>query len=216
LIKGAIFDLDGTLLDSMFIWGVVGDSYLVSIGYTPRENLSERFRTYTMEQAADYYISEYGVPMSREEILRGIAEHIKDYYLNEVRLKPGAAEFLQLLHGKNIKMCVATATYGHLGEKVLEKWGVRHYFSRIFTCDELGKSKKQPDIYFAAAEHLELAPSEILVFEDSIHALKTAHDAGFVTVGIYDEHEKNRDEMKKLSAVYLESFENTAEAEKLL
>ena len=110
MIKSAIFDVDGTLLDSMFIWDTLGETYLRSIGYTPKENLNETFKNMSLYQAACYYISEYGVTLSVEEIMDGVNLMIRDFYLNDVKLKPYAADFLQRLNSKGIRMCIATAT----------------------------------------------------------------------------------------------------------
>ena len=98
MIKGAIFDLDGTLFDSMFIWDTIGEIYLRSIGYEPKENLNETFKTMSLYNAACYYKSEYGVTLSVDEIMDGVNRMVEKYYINEVQLKPGVYDFVKHLH----------------------------------------------------------------------------------------------------------------------
>ena len=171
MIKSAIFDVDGTLLDSMFIWDTLGETYLRSIGYTPKENFNETFKNMSLYQAACYYISEYGVTLSVEEIMDGVNLMIRDFYLNDVKLKPYAADFLQRLNSKGIRMCIATATNKIIVEAVLEKYDIRKYFSEVYTCSSVGYGKDKPIIYRIAAEHLKTDKFETLVFEDALYAL---------------------------------------------
>ncbi|MEH2951690.1 HAD family hydrolase [Candidatus Merdisoma sp. JLR.KK011] len=138
MIKNAIFDVDGTLLDSMFIWDTLGETYLRSIGYTPKENLNETFKNMSLYQAACYYISEYGVTLSVEEIMDGVNLMIRDFYLNDVKLKPYAADFLQRLNSKGIRMCIATATDKIIVEAVLEKCDG---FNTVAVFDEFEKQQ---------------------------------------------------------------------------
>ena len=138
MIKSAIFDVDGTLLDSMFIWDTLGETYLRSIGYTPKENLNETFKNMSLYQAACYYISEYGVTLSVEEIMDGVNLMIRDFYLNDVKLKPYAADFLQRLNSKGLRMCIATATDKIMVEAVLEKYDG---FNTVAVFDEFEKQQ---------------------------------------------------------------------------
>ncbi len=120
MIKGAIFDLDGTLLDSMSIWDTIGRDYLRSLGIEPKENLAETFKTFTLEQSAEYYRTHYGVTLSVDEIIYGVNGMIEDFYRDTVPLKKGAAKFLESLFRSGVKMCIATVTNKHLVEAVFE------------------------------------------------------------------------------------------------
>ena len=113
-IRGAIFDVDGTLLDSMFIWDTIGETYLRSIGYQPKENLNETFKNMSLHQAACYYQTEYGVTLSIDQIMDGVNAMLERYYRFEVPLKPGVAELLERLRQSGVKLCIATATDRHL------------------------------------------------------------------------------------------------------
>ena len=206
MIKGAIFDLDGTLLDSMFIWDTIGEEYLRSIGKEPHEDLKETFMTLTLEEAAEYYREHYGVTLSVKEIVDGVNAMVEQTYRTKVTLKPGISEYLAWLKENGVRMCVATVTDRYLVEETLERLGVRHYFSEIFTCAEVGFGKDKPIIYQKALEHLGTAKDETYVFEDMLFALNTAKTDGFPTVGVYDRHEEHQDELKELADYYIFDF----------
>mgnify|MGYP003466362462 FL=1 len=206
MIKGAIFDLDGTLLDSMFIWDTIGEEYLRSLGKEPHEDLKETFMTLTLEEAAEYYREHYGVTLSVKEIVDGVNAMVEQTYRTKVTLKPGIAEYLAWLKENGVRMCVATVTDRYLVEETLERLGVRHYFSEIFTCAEVGFGKDKPVIYQKALEHLETEKRDTYVFEDMLFALNTAKTDGFPTVGVYDRHEAHQDELKELADYYIFDF----------
>ena len=206
MIKGAIFDFDGTLLDSMFIWDTIGEEYLRSLGKEPHEDLKETFMTLTLEEAAVYYREHYGVTLSVKEIVDGVNAMVEQTYRTKVTLKPGIAEYLAWLKENGVRMCVATVTDRYLVEETLERLGVRHYFSEIFTCAEVGFGKDKPIIYQKALEHLETEKRDTYVFEDMLFALNTAKTDGFPTVGVYDRHEVHQDELKGLADYYIFDF----------
>jgi len=206
MIKGAIFDLDGTILDSMFIWDTIGEDYLRFLGKEPKENLKETFKTFTLEQAAQYYRENYEVTLSVNDIVDGVNKMVKRYYAETVKLKPGIEEFLEKLKAKGVKMCIATVTDKHLVEPALGRLGVRDYFSEIFTCSEVGHSKEEPHIYREAQKHLNTEKGETVVFEDALHALKTAKADGFVAIGVFDIHEENQGEFKRMADCYIEYY----------
>ena len=206
MIKGAIFDLDGTILDSMFIWDTIGEDYLRSLGIEPKENLKETFKTFTLEQAAQYYIENYEVTLSVDEIIDGVNKMVEGYYAETVKLKPGIEVFLEKLKAKGIKMCIATVTDKHLVEAALGRLGIRNCFSEIFTCASVGHSKEEPHIYREAQKHLNTEKGETVVFEDALHALKTAKADGFVTVGVFDIHEENQEELERMADCYIENY----------
>ena len=206
MIKGAIFDLDGTLLDSMFIWDTIGEEYLRSLGKEPHEDLKETFMTLTLEEAAEYYREHYGVTLSVKEIVDGVNAMVEQTYRTKVTLKPGISEYLAWLKENGVRMCVATVTDRYLVEETLDRLGVRHYFSEIFTCAEVGFGKDKPIIYQKALEHLGTEKSDTYVFEDLPFALNTAKTDGFPTVGVYDRHEAHQDELKELADYYIFDF----------
>ena len=206
MLKGAIFDFDGTLVDSMFIWDTIGEDYLRSLGKKPHEDLKETFMTLTLEEAAEYYRTHYGVTLSVKEIVDGVNVMVEGIYRTKVTLQPRVAEYLAWLRVNGVRMCVATVTDRYLVEETLDRLGILQYFSEIFTCAEVGYGKDKPIIYRKALEHLDTAKNETYVFEDSLFALKTAKADGFTTVGVYDRHENRQDSLKNLADYYIVDF----------
>ena len=206
MIKGAIFDFDGTIVDSMWIWDTLGEDYLRTLGKEPKENLTEVFKTFTLEQAAQYYRMHYGITLSIKEIVDGVNAMVEKYYASKVSLKQGVSDFLQKLSEKGVKMCVATVTDRYLVENTLERLKIRKYFSEIFTSAEVGSDKTTPGIYRAALRHLGTEKSETVVFEDAYHALMTAKNDGFAVVAVYDQSETGQIAMRAEADYYISDY----------
>lgn len=215
-IRGAIFDVDGTLLDSMFIWDTIGENYLRSIGYKPRENLNEVFKNMSLHQAACYYQSEYGVTLSIAEIMDGVNAMLERYYRCEVPLKAGAAGLLARFHQAGVKLCIVTATDRYLVDAALSRLGVRSYFGEIFTCSEVGHGKDEPHIFDAALNFLGTEKSETIVFDDALYAIRTAKNAGFPVAAVYDVHELEQEKVHCLADLYLDTLCQLYKIEKFL
>lgn len=205
-LRGAIFDMDGTLLDSMQVWENAGEDYLRTLGCVPEEGVGELMKSMSLQQAALYCRERYALPLSVEEIMAGVNGRVERFYRQEARLKPGAADFLRTLSQQGVGMCLATATDLHLVEAALDRCGVRTYFSALFTCTQVGSGKDEPHIYRAALRHLGTGRADTLVFEDALYAARTAKGDGFVTVGVADAYEKNEGELERLSDFFLRDF----------
>ena len=202
-IQGAIFDVDGTLLDSMSVWDTIGERYLRSVGYTPREGLNEAFKNMSLHQAACYFRAEYGAALSIQQITDGVNAMLEQYYGREVALKPGVTELLERFQGAGVRMCIATATDRYLVDAALSRLGVRPRFLEIFTCGEVGHDKDEPFIFEAALDLLGTERGETLVFDDSLYAIRTAKRAGFPVAAVYDPHEPAQEEVRRLADFYL-------------
>ena len=194
MIKGAIFDVDGTLLDSMGIWKDVGVRYLNSIGIEAEPDLGNILFTMSIQEGAQYVKEHYHLSQETDEIEQNVLDIISDYYKETAPLKSGAVELLEKLRNSNIPMTIASSNNKKEIEMAFERLEIAKYFDRIFTCEEAGAGKTKPDIYLQAAEYLGTRPEETLVFEDVIHAVRTAKKAGFQVVGIYDEASKDDQE----------------------
>lgn len=206
-IEGAIFDLDGTLLDSMSIWETLGEDYLSSKGKKAEVNLKEKLETMSLIEAAEYFVSEYGLTLTTEEILEGFNEMISDYYSERAIVKPGVKEFLEKLKSRNVKMCIATSNDRKLVEKSLEKNDMLGYFEHILTCNEVGFGKDNVEIFKRGLNLLGTSIDKTYVFEDALFAIKTVKQVGLPVVGVFDESwESQQEEIKKIADVYINSF----------
>lgn len=182
MIRGAIFDLDGTLLDSMPVWEHASETYLMRKGIHVKERLSEVLFSMSMRQGAEYVKENYGLPETADEIISGVDSIVMEAYRTQVEAKPGVPKLLERMKEKGIRMVVATSTDRPMAESGLKRTGLLGYFERIFTCTEIGAGKRQPDIYLAAKEYLGIPQAGIWVFEDALYAIKAACTAGFFTV----------------------------------
>ena len=205
-VRGAIFDMDGTLLDSMGIWETVGEDYLRARGRTPAPGLRETLRPMSLRQAAAYCRRTYGLPESEEEIAAGVNAMVADFYRETAPLKEGVRAALEAMRAAGVRMCVATATDRPLAECALRRCGVWEFFG-LLTCSEVGAGKDTPAIYEAGLQLLGTRKAETLVFEDALHAVQTAKAAGFPVVGVYDAHAAGQqDALRALCDRYLRSF----------
>lgn len=212
MIKAAIFDLDGTLLDSLAIWENAGTLYLGHRGIRVEEDLGRKLFPLTIEQAADYLREHYLPQADVREIIDGVLGEIRDFYLYDVELKQGAKELLEHLVRSGISMAAATSGDGRLARAALERLGAGRYLQHIYTCTEVGAGKDQPLIYQQAAADLQADPADTWVFEDALHAIRTAKAAGFITVGVYDPFHKNeREEIRREADYYLENLTDYAD-----
>jgi len=211
-IKGIIFDFDGTLVDSMFIWQMIGSDYLLSKNIKPKKNLYNSLKSLSLEEAAEYYQKNYNIKDNKSKILKDINIILKNYYLNKVCLKEGVKEFLNFLFINKIEMCIATATDKEMVEIVLSKYRLNKYFKKVLTCNEVGEGKNSSLIFDKAISSLELKKEQVYIFEDSLHAIETAKKNGFKIVGVEDFYSKeDKEQIVMLSDRYLDSFTNWRE-----
>ncbi len=205
-LKCCIFDFDGTLFDSMFIWDQAGELYLRSQGKTPLPSTAEDLRTMSLRQAAQYFQTTYALPFPVEEIMEGINRTVEAFYFHDALPKPGVTALLEQLRQAGVAMGIATATDRYQIEAALRRCGLEHYFDAIFTCSEVGHGKERPEIYRMALEHLGADRGSCVVFEDALHAVKTAKADGFPVVAVYDVSEPRQDQLIALADCYLTDF----------
>lgn len=212
MIKCAIFDADGTLIDSMSMWKNISYRYMETKGLTLPEGEHKVLNCLSLEQCAAYYL-EHGVSGTREQVQQEIVACSLEGYRTGVGEKPHAAEFVRLLHENGVKIAVATASNREGVEAALERNGMLRYVDFLVTCTEIGKSKETPDIFLLCGAQFSANPEECVVFEDSVYALKTARAAGFFTVAIRDDIEgdeafleENIRKLKENADRYIEDY----------
>lgn len=206
--KGAIFDLDGTLLDSMYVWADVNKLFLKSRGLAAPKGYVETITPMFSREAADYAISTLGLTDDPEALIREWDDMAADIYANDIALKPGADEYLQRLKDKGVKLGVATALGKNLYKPVLTHNGVYGLFDAFASSGEVKRSKAFPDVYLLAAERIGVEPADCMVFEDITTGVKGARAGGFSTCGVYEPW--SFDEQAGLESeadFYIKSFE---------
>lgn len=206
MLKGAIFDFDGTLFDSMFIWDTAGEVYLRSIGIKPGEDLQKVLKPMSLLQSATYIREKYAIPLTVEEIMDGINRTVEDFYFHTVQPKEGVIPFLEQMKEKGIKMCIATATDRYQVEAALKRCGMEFFFSEIFTCTDVGHGKDESIIFQKAMDYLGTTKADTVVIEDAYHAARTAKADGFITVAVYDSHETKQSVLHSVSDCFIENF----------
>ena len=202
MIKGVIFDIDGTLLDSMPLWNNLGERYLQKLGFTEEETegLSQRISTMPFAEGIHYIKKEYSLDIAEERIREQLQEMIAGAYCDEIVLKAGVKEYLQFLKERGIPCILATAGDTSLATVALKRLKVWEEFQGLLLCEEFNTSKREEKIYQLAMERLSLSkPEEVLVCEDVLHAIKSAKQAGFQVCGILDE--ANREDWAMIQEV---------------
>ncbi len=188
--KGIIFDLDGTLLDSMGLWKNLGSDYLKKLKENEYpdieipEDFEMRLKTLTLKEAAILVKDMYHINKSVDNILEDIKEMVADQYKYDVQLMPFAKELLDEQRMLGTKMCILTASEKSYVLEALKRLEVLDYFEFVITCTELDMNKNTPDSYIRTAQMLGLSVDEVTVFEDAKHAIETAKAGGFRVVEI--------------------------------
>lgn len=206
-IEGAVFDLDGTLLDSSWVWEKVDEKFLGDRGFQVPDDYVDEISPLGAERAAVYTIERFGLNEDKDDIVREWIEMAKKEYATEVVCKPYAKEFLEEIHKLNIKMAVATSSDRELFMKTLEREGILKYFQKIVTVDEVEREKGYPDIYEEAARRIKVNPHKCLVFEDILAGVTGASLGEFNVVAVFDEKSKhNWEKIKSISKYSINDY----------
>ena len=198
---GVIFDVDGTLVESMGRWKEAGQIYLEKMGCKNIEpDLYKKMFELSMDDTAIYFKNEYLPDKSLQEIADGINEVMFDFYRDEAEMKLNARKLLDYLYEKDIPMVVATSTDRPLIDVAFERLGLNKYFKKIYTATEFGIGKDKPDIYLDILKTLGWEAKNTWFFEDSLYAIKVAGSLGIKTYGVYDETcKENWDAIKSIT-----------------
>ena len=211
--KGAIFDLDGTVLDSMGLWHKVDELFFTSRNMPIPDGYIQAISPLGTVGAAQYTKKTYGIKESVDEIIKEWQTTAKREYSEHVSLKSFAKEYILSLKEKGLTLAIATASDADMFEECLIKNGVRDAFDFIITVNEVGKGKGFPDVYEKACEKMGIRPSECMVFEDILTAVTSAKKAGLYCVGVYDKSsEKDTEEIRRVCDRFIFSFEEMYKA----
>ena len=207
--KYCIFDMDGTLVDSMGHWKHLEYEFLESKGITGDINeVLKDIQHMTIPAAMEYFIHRFGFEGTVDSLTEEFNALMAAHYASDVEVKPGVPAYLESLHQQGVKMCIASATSVPLVTICLERLGLRKYFEFLLSCVDVNASKDKPDVFLEAARRLGGTPAETAVFEDSLVASTSAKSAGFHVVGIYDKYsEHNWPAIKELADELIEDWE---------
>lgn len=209
VITGAIFDLDGTLIDSMPMWHNFVKIYLEKYSLTPDDYLQKNAKDMSFIDSGKYISEHYSINKTAEEIALDMANTAADAYANTIAIKHDVKPFLFALRCKGVRMCIATASPREWAEAALKRLNIDHYFSVILSCYDLNTSKSDPFIYDRAFDILGTDRETTYVFEDSLNCIRTAKAAGYKVIGVKDEMSAHdEEEIKKLSDVYIKDFDD--------
>lgn len=202
-----IFDLDGSLVDSMWMWRAIDIEYLGRFGIPLPEGLQSRIEGMSFSETAVYFKETFGIPDSLEKIKNDWNQMAWDKYTNEVPLKPGIPEFLEGCRENGIRLGIATSNSRELVENIAEVHRLRAYFSCIMTGCDVARGKPAPDIYLAVAEGLQVQPERCLVFEDIIPGIQAGLNAGMKVCAVEDAYSLHDRERKlRLADYYIQDF----------
>ncbi|MBR6513494.1 MAG: HAD-IA family hydrolase [Clostridia bacterium] len=209
IITGAVFDLDGTLIDSMPMWHNFVGVYLDKYSMTPDDYLKANAKDMSFAQAAEYINEHYPLGKTKEEIEKDMEATAADAYANTIAIKHDVKPFLFALRCKGVRMCIATASPREWAESALKRLNIDHYFSVILSCYDLKTSKSDPMIYDRAFDILGTDRETTYVFEDSVNCIRTAKAAGYKVIGVKDEMSApDEEEIKRLSDIYIKDFDD--------
>lgn len=213
-IDAVIFDLDGTLVDSMWMWESIDIEYLGSFGIPLPKDLQKNIEGMSFSETAIYFKETFELPVSLDEIKSKWNQMAWDKYANEVPLKDGVKELLNYLKEHKIHAGIATSNSRELVDLIIEKHQIKEYFASIRTSCEVAKGKPSPDIYLLVAQDLNVDPDRCLVFEDVIQGVMAGKNANMKVCAVYDKFsEKDQDVKKKLADYYIHSMSEVLEGE---
>ncbi|WP_304509223.1 HAD family hydrolase [Anaerotignum sp.] len=206
-MKSIIFDLDGTLIDSMPVWKNTGRNFLQSHGFDIPENLHTVVKSQTIGQTAEYFRNDLGVTHSSEEIINEIIQYVEEAYKNTIPLKPYVREFLDKEFEKGTKMCVLTASESSYIHPALERLDLLKYFQFILTCTETGYYKTEPEVFHIAMKKLGGNVENTIVFEDALYAVQGAKKGGFTVYAVADPiTEADSNSIRSVADKYIKSY----------
>lgn len=201
--KAVIFDLDGSLVDSMWIWPAVDVEYMKKYNLTPPETLHKDIEGMSYTETAQYFLDTFPtLKCTLDDVRREWTEMTMELYTTRVPLKPGAREFLEEMRVRGVLLGIATSNARELVDAVLRALHIEEYFSTVRTSCEVAAGKPAPDVYLKVAEDLRVDPADCLVFEDIVNGIEAGKNAGMTVCAVDDEFSRPDEAMKKRIADY--------------
>jgi 16S rRNA pseudouridine516 synthase len=185
--EAVLFDLDGTLIDSMWMWHAIDIEYLKRFNLTPPKDLSKAIEGMSYHETAVYFKERFNISDSLDKIKSDWDEMSHDMYCTKVNLKSGVKQFLEYLKSKDIKIGIGTSNSYSLATDVLKALGVYDYFGAIVTSGMVGQGKPNPAVYLEAARLINVEPDKCIVFEDVVQGIMAGKNAGMKVVAVFDE-----------------------------
>lgn len=205
--KAVIFDLDGTLVDSMGIWKELDVEYLKRFHIPLPETLQQEIEGMSFHETAAYFKSKFQIKDSIEEITKCWNDMAAYKYTHEVPLKKGVLEFLNQCKQKGLKIGIASSNSQELVINVLKAHHIEQYFDAICTSCHNEKGKPAPDVYLKAANQLQVNPADCLVFEDIIAGIQAGLSAGMTVCAVEDDYSMHqREEKEKLADYFIINY----------
>ncbi len=202
-----IFDMDGTLIDSMWVWAQVDRDFLGERGLEVPDDLGKEIEGLSFEQTADYFLNRFDLGLTRDDLMQIWVDMCHEAYRSKVGFKPGALDFLKYLKNKNVKIGIATSNARELVELVGNALGFLPYIDVIATSEDVPNGKPAPDIYLYVADKLKAEPEKCLVFEDVPNGLRAGIAAGMTTCAVWDEFSAVSDKEKdELSTYFIKNY----------
>ncbi len=206
-IEAVLFDLDGSLVDSMWLWHDIDIAYLGKFGIFPPEDLQAKIEGMSFSETAQYFKERFHIPDPVDKIKEEWNRMAWDMYTHHVPLKKGAEEFLNYCLHTGIRLAIATSNSRELVENVMEVHGLLDYFDGIVTSCDVQKGKPAPDVYLEAARRCKVPPDRCLVFEDIIPGIMAGKAAGMKVCAVEDAYSLLQEEEKrKLSDYYIKDY----------
>lgn len=206
-IKAVLFDLDGTLVDSMWMWKDIDIEYLGKRGFELPPRLQKDIEGMSLTETATYFKDRFQLSDTLEEIKKEWMDMARDKYCHQVKLKPGAREFLEYLKLHNIRTGIASSNGIELVHAVLKAQNVSEYLDSVHTCCDVERGKPHPDIYLLVAKKLGVSPRECLVLEDIPMGILAGKRAGMKTCAVEDVFSQDqRKEKRKLADYYIKDY----------
>lgn len=212
MLEAVIFDLDGSMVDSMWMWRAIDIEYLGRFGIELPENLQACIEGMSFSETAVYFKERFSIPDDLDTIKADWNQMAWDKYTYEVPVKEGVTNLLQYCKDHRIKVGIATSNSRELVENVVKARHLEQYFDCIMTGCDVAKGKPAPDIYLAVAKELKVSPANCLVFEDIIPGIQAGKAAGMRVCAVYDKYSEHQDEEKhRLADYYTYHFKELVE-----